>query len=76
MKPKYVLTKQKFGDLVFFGIAAIADYENNFVIIKKYNDISSNREKTEQLVNLCNSLELSLCHFEEVVCDFVNTRWD
>ncbi len=51
---------------VVYGIT-VTDGEGSF--LKTYPDISLNKEKTEQLVNLCNKNKLSLCHLSEVIED-------
>lgn len=37
----------------------------------EYPNISDRKNELEQLVNLCNSLEVEQCHFEEILDDFL-----
>ena len=58
---------------VAYGIAAYADAETDqtSTIVASVNDISSDREAVEKLVELCNSLELDVVHLNDVVEDFL-----
>lgn len=40
-------------------------------VIERINDVSSNKESIEALVEKCNRLELSAIHFKDVVSDFI-----
>lgn len=37
-----------------------------------FSDITTNREKAEKIIALCNELQLSPIHLQEVVCDFMS----
>ena len=56
-----------------YGIAA---YSNSYkdgtaTIVAAIHDITTDIRQLTELVSLCNSLELSLCHLNDVVEDFV-----
>lgn len=58
---------------VSYGMAAYADAEKNGTtsIVASAADISGNRERVSVLVKLCNEGQLSLCHFADVIEDFL-----
>ena len=56
-----------------YGIVAYANFDKEklAVIVDSVRDISSDKKQIEELVRLCNELELSLLHFHDVVTDFL-----
>lgn len=52
-----------------YGIS-IADRSNIPGIFVTYDDISTNKEKVENLIFLCNKLELYPVHLNDVIEDF------
>lgn len=53
---------------VSYGIAAFADATT---IIASCQDITSDKQKLQDLINLCNELDLSPIHLNDVVQDFL-----
>lgn len=58
---------------ITYGIAAYADAENDgtATVLQSINDITSDREKIQALVETCNRLKLSIIHLRDVVEDFL-----
>lgn len=56
-----------------YGIAAYFNYQDDgtATILASVNDITSEREKLEELVQICNRSELSLIHLNDVIEDFL-----
>ncbi len=59
-----------------YGIAAYADAEENrgACVVATVNDLSTDPSLVRQLVDRCNSGELSLLHMQEVIEDFLATH--
>ena len=49
-----------------------ADVDGTATIIASIRDVTPNREKIDNLVELCNRLELSVVHLEDVVEDILD----
>ena len=67
---RYVLTSTiYYGEtkLIFYGIALIKTSGEACELIEKYNDLSTDKEKMEQLVDNCNKLNLDKSQFFDVV---------
>ena len=57
---------------VSYGIAAYADAEDGTAtIVASVHDITADRHALSELVELCNRLELSLLHLDDVIEDFL-----
>ena len=58
---------------VSYGIVAYADAEEDgtTTIIASVHDVTADRQALSALVELCNRLELSLIHLNDVVEDFL-----
>lgn len=58
---------------ISYGIAvyADADIDGTVTVIATVNDITSDKQKLEELVQKCNCLELSLIHLNDVIEDFL-----
>ena len=58
---------------VSYGIAAYADAEEDgtATIVAFAHDVTSNKQALAELVSLCNRLELSAIHLNDVVEDFL-----
>lgn len=56
-----------------YGIAAYSNSEidGTATVLTSVNDISSDREKLEELVQICNRSELSLIHLKDVINDYL-----
>ena len=56
-----------------YGIAVYSNSEidGTATVLTSVNDISSDREKLEELVEICNRAELSLIHLNDVINDFL-----
>ena len=56
-----------------YGIAAYsnAPCDGTATVLASVNDISSERDKLEELVQICNRAELSLVHLNDVIEDFL-----
>ena len=56
-----------------YGIAVYSDSlgDGFATVLASVNDISSDREKLEELVEICNRAELSLIHLNDVINDFL-----
>ena len=70
-KYTYCVTSETFwhediGDYISHGI--IASSENNTITI---SDISVDRERVENLARKCNENDLEICHFHDVVEDYL-----
>ena len=58
---------------VSYGIVALANVDDNntSTVIASVHDITSEKNKLQNLVGLCNKLELSPIHLNSVVQDFL-----
>lgn len=58
---------------ISYGIVTYADSEPDgiYTIIASVRDVSPDRHKIEQLVDLCNRLELLPIHLNDVIEDFL-----
>ena len=58
---------------VSYGVVAYADFEHNgtTTIITSIHDVSDNKKKLKELIQLCNIEKLSLIQFQEVIEDFL-----
>ncbi|MBO5111332.1 MAG: hypothetical protein J6D21_11535 [Clostridia bacterium] len=58
---------------VSYGIAAYADAEEDgtATIVASVHDVTADKQALVELVELCNRLELSLIHLNDVVEDFL-----
>lgn len=58
---------------ISYGIAAYADTEEDdtAIIVASAHDITSDKQALAELVSLCNRLELSTIHLNDVVEDFL-----
>ena len=56
-----------------YGIAAYSDsaQDGTATVIAVINDITTDKQALQELVSLCNSLELSAVHLWDVVEDFL-----
>lgn len=56
-----------------YGIAAYADAETDgtATVLASFNDVTSDKQKLEELVFYCNQLGLSELHLKDVVEDFL-----
>jgi len=59
---------------ISYGIAAYADTEtdNTTTIVASVHDITSDKQKISELVEMCNRLELSAIHLNDVVENFLS----
>ena len=56
-----------------YGIVAYADADEDgtATIVASAHDITNNRCRAEQLADQCNRGNLALCHFDDVIEDFL-----
>lgn len=57
--------------IITYGIACIEEDDGISELIIQIPDISTDREKIEHLVQLCNVLQLSPIHLQDVVDDYI-----
>ena len=50
-----------------YGINALIDGE----IVKSIFEISNNKQDILKLVNICNTLNLELCHLDDIIEDYL-----
>lgn len=57
-----------------YGLVAFADAESDgsSTIIASARDISNDKSAVEALASLCNRGNLSICHFDDVIQDFIS----
>ena len=57
-----------------FGIVAYADAEEDgtATVVASAHDITDDRTRAEQLAEKCNRGNLALCHFDDVIEDFLS----
>ena len=73
----YGVTEEKYylgGSFrIAYGIAAYADadLDGTATIVASVHDVTDDKDRLCELVDLCNSLELSVCHLSDVVEDFL-----
>ena len=73
----YGITEEKYslGDStrVSYGIAAYAnaDIDGTVTVVAAVHDVTGDKQKLSEFVDVCNELELSVCHLSEVVEDFL-----
>lgn len=77
MSVTYGITEERYylNSLVrkSYGIAAYSnsEEEGTATIVAAVHDITTDIRQLTELVSLCNGLELSLCHLNDVVEDFI-----
>lgn len=47
------------------------DVLHNGKLIKSYYDITENYDDISELINMCNSLEIDLCHIDDIIEDYL-----
>ena len=73
----YGATEEKFylgaRERTSYGIAAYADSETDgtATVLAHVSDITCDKAKINELVELCNSYELSILHLNDIVEDFL-----
>jgi hypothetical protein len=73
----YGVTEEKYylgnSFRIAYGIAAYADtdLDGTATIVASVHDVTDDKDRLCDLVDLCNSLELSVCHLYDVVEDFL-----
>ena len=73
----YGITEEKYSvgnsSRVSYGIAAYAyaDVDGTATVVASVHDVTQDKQKLSELVDVCNRLELSVCHLSEVVEDFL-----
>ncbi|MBQ8397454.1 MAG: hypothetical protein IJX53_04560 [Clostridia bacterium] len=71
MNCRYLLLDTAVGGSQRYGIAAVAPDDDAAVILDSFVDLSASRAPVDELVRLCNVLELDLAQLRDVVEDFV-----
>lgn len=64
---KYELTQSKDPHGFIYGIKILT----KDLRVVTYENISNQKNELEQLVNLCNDLDVDLCHIEDILDDFM-----
>ena len=70
MRFHYVLLESRLERRTCYGIAAVTMNDGIEIILQSFVDLSSDRRSVAKIVRLCNKLELSLCHLQDVVEGF------
>ena len=69
----YILCKETYkskrSERIAYGIAAYA--EDQQTCITKLHDITSDKDALSELIDLCNRLQLSPIHLQDVIEDFL-----
>lgn len=69
----YILCKETYkskrSERIAYGIAAYA--EDKQTCITKLQDITSDKDALSELIDLCNRLQLSPIHLQDVIEDFL-----
>lgn len=70
----YAVNTTILDNCLFFGLTVIL----NDKIIKKVTSLSENKYEVENLVNMCNQLEIEQCHIDDIIDDFLTDFhcWD
>ena len=80
LKLRYSAVKEKIafeegaGYRVAYGIAVWENQNGKWVDAGCISDISPNKEEVELLAQQCTVYQLELCHFEDVVLDYLNSK--
>ncbi len=72
---KYILTSTVYyakKQLMFYGIALVKVSSGKYELIKKYNDISENKQMVESFVDNCNKLKLDETLIDNIIEDLLN----
>lgn len=72
---KYILTSTVYHmekKFIFYGIALVKISMGMYELVKKYNDISENKEMVASLVDNCNKLKLD----ESQLVEEINNLFD
>lgn len=56
------------GAYVSYGLTA---YDENEQLLQTISDISTSEQAVSALVSLCNKLQVSLIHMDDIVADFL-----
>lgn len=59
---------------VSYGVAVYADpaTDGTVTVVASAHDLSGDKDRVTELVDKCNSLQLSLLHFDDVIDDFLS----
>ena len=75
MEYKYIVVENKYDNGIAsrksFGIAYVEIYDNITIVITSISDITSDRIAIEKFARLCNELQLSIIHLQDVIEDFL-----
>lgn len=71
MKCRYILLETVLETRTGFGIAAVCDTAGTVIVLQSFIDLCSEQQAAAEFVDRCNTLELSLCHLQDVVDDFL-----
>ena len=77
MNVTYGMTEERYfhgaESRVSYGIVAYADAkeDGSATIVAAVHDVTADRQALSELVALCNRLELSLLHLDDVIEDFL-----
>ncbi len=64
---KYKINCVKYCSQSEYGIDAFVDD----ILIKSFESISDDKAIIQQLANLCNELDVELCHIEDIIEDYL-----
>lgn len=71
---KYILTSTIYHtgkDIAFYGIALIKTDGMTHELVTAFNDLTENKDKVQNLVDLCNENNLSCVHFKNAIQDLL-----
>lgn len=71
MKCRYILLETVLGTRTGFGIAAVCDCDETAIVLQSFIDLCSEQQTVAAFVDRCNTLDLSLCHLQDAVDDFL-----
>lgn len=52
------------------SIYGINAYEND-ILLKQAEQITNSKDEIEKLINICNELEIELCHLDYIIEDYL-----
>lgn len=75
MKYRYLLIQETYiadeFSRIGYGIAAAVEQDGCLVLLQSFSDVCADSAELEELVRLCNELELDCVHLADVVEDFL-----
>ena len=72
MNYKYTTLSVMFDNVSTYGIGVTVSYDDCIIVTDSYIDVSKNKYLIDNLVKLCNDLQLDPIHLDDVIDDFLN----